>query len=287
MTMNYSMNRRRFLATSSSLAAAASLCPSAALGSDEPAEDDYYGGFPMGIQSYSLRNFNIHDAIRHTAGLGLKYMELYENHLALNADDETIDALKETMADAGITMNAHGVTNFSSDHDANRRIFDFARRVGICNISANPQLDSFDSLDRLVEEFDIRIAIHNHGPGALFDKLESVLTAIADHDERIGACIDTGHVLRSDEDPIEWVRELQGRTYGMHIKDVAERQRRTHCVVIGTGHLDVEDLFTTLHEVGFPSDGAMSIEYESNPQNPVDDIAQSLAVAKEVIANLE
>ena len=284
--MSYSVDRRRFLATSSTLAAAASICPSA-LGSDDDTEDDYYGGFPMGIQSYSLRNFNIHEAIRHTEGLGLKYMELYSSHLALNSDEETIDALLKTMADAGITMNAHGVNGFSSNHEANRRVFEFAHRAGICNISANPQPDSFDSLDRLVDEFDIRIAIHNHGPGALFDKLESVLTAIEDHDRRIGACIDTGHVLRSDEDPLQWIRELEGRTYGMHIKDVAARTSRTHSVVIGTGHLDVDGLFATIKEIGFPSDGAMSMEYESNPQNPVDDIAQSLAVAKEAITKLE
>src|SRR5262249_33075463 len=143
--------------------------------------------------------------------------------------------------------------------------------------------DSFDSLDKLVAEYQIRIAIHNHGPNALYDKLPSVTKAVKDRHPLIGACVDTGHVLRSNEDPVKWIVELGPRVFGTPIKDVAERQDRTHNVVIGKGHLDVVGVFKALRQVKFPADGALSIEYEDRPENPIDDVKQCLVVAQEAI----
>jgi sugar phosphate isomerase/epimerase len=181
-------------------------------------------------------------------------------------------------------MNAFGVSGFTKDHEANRKLFEFAKRAGVRNLTANPQPDSFDSLERLVDEYDVRIAIHNHGPGALYDKLDSVAKAIEGRDKRIGVCIDTGHVLRSGENPVEWAKALGPRVFAVHLKDVAEMQKRTHDVVIGTAHLDVEGLFKTLRAIKFPADGSISVEYESSPDNPIDDIKQCLVVAEKAIA---
>jgi sugar phosphate isomerase/epimerase len=154
-------------------------------------------------------------------------------------------------------------------------------------ITANPEPDSFDSLDKLVAEYDIRIAIHNHGPNALFDKLESVVSAVKGRDKRIGACVDCGHFLRSGEDPVKCVLELNERVYGVHIKDEKETNTpKSDNVVIGKGHLDVVGLFKALKQVKFPADGALSLEYEANPQNPIDDMKACLEVAKEAIAKV-
>ena len=197
-----------------------------------------------------------------------------------------IDELKTTLEKAKISINAHGVNGFGTDHKQNRNFFEFARRAGIRNLTANPQPDSFDSLEKLVAEFNVRICIHNHGPGALYDGLETVTSAVEGRHRLIGACVDTGHVLRSGEDPVKWVRELGPRVFAVHLKDVAEQKKRTHDVVIGTGHLDVVGLFTALREVRFPADGSMSMEYESNPDNPIDDIRQCLEVASRAIAQV-
>ena len=121
-------------------------------------------------------------------------------------------------------MRGHGVNPFTKDHEANRRWFEFAKKAGIKNISADPTEDAFDSLDKLVEEYQIRIAIHNHGPGARYDKVTDVLNAIKGHHPLIGACADLGHYIRSAEDPVRVINLLEGRLYGIHLKDFAEQK---------------------------------------------------------------
>jgi inosose dehydratase len=245
---------------------------------------DRFGGWPIGIQSYSLRNFDLDQAIRHMQGLGLHFVESFSKHVPLNASDEQLKEIKAKLAAAGIVMNSHGVNEFSSDHEANRKIFEFARRADLKNITANPSPDSFDSLDKLVAEFDIRICIHNHGPGSSYDKIEEVVRAVQDHDPRIGACVDTGHFIRSKEDPIDALERLGKRVFALHVKDEEKREKESHNVIIGKGFLDLVSMFKTLRKIEFPADGSISLEYEANPENPIDDIQQCLVAAEEAIA---
>src|SRR5262245_2838735 len=280
--MSGSLSRRRFLAASAVASASVTLAGAPRLFGEEK-ESDPYAGLPMGIQSYTLRNFNLTDALRHIQGLGLHFVEFFGKHFDPAASAERIAEMKSLLAKAKLKVNAHGVNGFSKDHAANRKLFQFAKAAGFRNLTADPAPDSFDSLDKLVEEFDIRIAIHNHGPGHRYDTLEHLQKAVKDHHKHIGACVDTGHVLRSAEDPVKWIAELGPRVFALHIKDVAERRDRTHDVVIGKGHLDVEGMFRALKKIGFPADGSLSIEYESNPDNPVADVAECLGVAREAI----
>jgi inosose dehydratase len=286
--MTASLSRRRFLALSSAAALGATIfdAPRILQAAGLADAKDAYGGFPMGVQSYSLRNFNTLEAVRHIEGMGLHYVEFYSKHLSLTATDEEIAETKKLLASAGITISAHGVNGFGKDHAANRTVFEFAKRAGIRNITANPTADAFDSLDKLVAEFDIRIAIHNHGPGALYDSIESVKKAVAGRHKWIGACVDTGHFIRSGEDPVKAILELNDRVFGVHVKDDTERGKGSHNVIIGTANLDLVGLFTALRKVKFPADGALSLEYEANPANPIDDMKQCLAAAREAIAKL-
>src|SRR5207247_6290409 len=93
---------------------------------------------------------------------------------------------KRKLDAAGIKLVAYGVEGFGKDTDANRKEFEFAKAMGIAVISADPTPEAFDSLDKLVDEYRINIAIHNHGPGARYDKIDSVSRAIQNHHERIG-----------------------------------------------------------------------------------------------------
>jgi sugar phosphate isomerase/epimerase len=216
----------------------------------------------------------------------LHFAEFYSKHLPLEASDEQIATTLDLLKQSDIRLVAHGVSEFTRDHAANRKIFEFARRAGIRNLTANPQRDAFDSLDQLCAEFDIRICIHNHGPGALYDKIADVATAVKDRHANIGACIDTGHFIRSAEDPVKAVHELRGRVFALHVKDEAEQRADSHNVVIGTGHLDLVGLFKALRETKFPADGAISLEYEAKPENPIEDIRECLQQAKRAIAKL-
>ena len=181
-------------------------------------------------------------------------------------------------------MSAHGVNRFGANAAANKKIFEFAKRCGIKTITADPSPESFDQLDELVEEFDIRIAIHNHGPSHRYNKVVDVLRAIEGHDDRIGACADLGHYIRSGENATEVVRLLKGRLFGVHLKDFAEMKEKTEGVILGKGHLDVEGVMDALIEVKFQIDGALSLEYEEKPDNPIDDIRQCKKIASAAIA---
>lgn len=279
--MNRTVSRRRFLATTSATLAAAFFARTARAGDAKPE-----GGLKIGIQSYSLRKFSIPEVIRHAKGLGLQQIEFSGAHLKVDGPPQQLEEVLSALRAADMQWTGYGVSRFTADHEANRKVFEFGKRAGVKILTANPEPAALDSLEKLVEEYQIRIAIHNHGPGALYDQLKDVTQAVAGRHPLLGVCVDTGHTLRSNEDPVEWLRTLGPRVYGVHLKDVAEKQDRTRNVVLGRGHLDVQGVFRTLREIQFPAFGALSIEYEANPDNPIDDIRQCLAVTEKVQAEL-
>tara|TARA_Y100000588_G_scaffold82822_1_gene87233 strand:+ start:4948 stop:5841 length:894 start_codon:yes stop_codon:yes gene_type:complete len=286
-------NRRSFLQGTLSAAAAAGatwfdvpelLAKSVKLSKARAESLRKYGGFPMGIQSYSLRAFGIdgkEGALQKIDDLGLHWVEFFGRHYPITPDKVKIAEMNAKLAKHDMSVSSHGVNGFGNNHEANEKIFQFAKLAGIPNISADPRPDSFESLDKLVEKYNVRIAIHNHGPGHRYNKIEDCLKAVKGHDKRIGFCADLGHFIRSAEDPVEVVNRLGDRLYGIHLKDFAEQKQRTKGVIIGKGHLDVVGVFKALKKVGFPADGALSLEYEENAANPIPDIKECLAIAAE------
>ena len=264
--------RRRFLAAS------AVACGSAAIARSAAARDPL--PLTLGIQLYSLRGFPVDQALDHAKALGLTQVEFYPDMFPITDDATAIAAMQKKLAERGLVISAHGVNRFTNDAAANRKLFTFAKAAGIKTIAADPDPDSFASLDELVKEFDIRVAIHNHGPTHRYNKALDVLSAVEKHDERIGACADLGHFIRSGERPTEVIRLLKGRLYGIHLKDFAEMQDKTKGVILGKGHLDVPAVMEALVAVGFPADGALSIEYEENPQDPIAELQACVAAAR-------
>jgi inosose dehydratase len=268
-------NRRQFLLASSAAIAATSLTRVASA-----AENHNY---KLGIQLYSLRGFDVDQALKHASDLGFEQVEFYGGMLATNAPLKQIKETRKKVADLGMSISAHGVNRLTKDAAANRKLFEFAKALGIPTITADPDPDSFDNLDELVKEFDIRVAIHNHGPGHRYNKAVDVLNAIEGHDERIGACADLGHYIRSGQRATEVIRLLEGRLYGIHLKDFAEMKKQTKGVILGKGHLDVEGVFLALKATDFPENGAISLEYEENPKDPIEDIRQCFAIANKAM----
>ena len=271
-----SLQSRRSFLQATSLIAAGAACgtlPGIALAA-EPV------GPRLGIQLYSLRGYTRDEALQHASDMGFEQVEFYSGMLPLNASDEEIAETKKKVADLGMSISGHGVNRFTKNAAENRSIFEFAKKLGSPCISADPDLDSFDSLNELVKEFDIRVAIHNHGPGHRYNKAIDVLRVIESRDERIGACADLGHYIRSGQNAPEVIRLLKGRLYGIHLKDFAEMKDKTRGVILGKGHLNVEEVFTELQLAGFPANGALSLEYEENEKNPLADIRECVAVAK-------
>jgi len=272
------LSRRSFLAAT---AGAVALAPLGRLASAASANN-----LNLGLQLYSLRNYKVDEALQHARDLGFKFVEFYSGMYPINSDAAAIDGMKKKLADLGLTVSAHGVNRFSKDAAANRKMFEFAKAAGIKTLNADPDPDSFASLDELVKEFDVRVAIHNHGPTHRYNKAIDVLHVVEKYDPRIGACADLGHYIRSGERPVEVIRLLKGRLYGIHLKDFAEMQDETKGVILGKGHVDVPAVMAALVAADFPADGALSIEYEENPQNPLADIKACEQAARDAIAAL-
>jgi inosose dehydratase len=278
MTPTRSLDRRTFLSAG---AAGALGLAAGALGAAE--EKAPAGGFKLGAQSYTFRHFNTEGCLKRMKGLGLRYVEFFQKHAPLTDRPERVKALLRLCKEYDVTPLAWGVQQFTKDRDANRRIFDFGKQLGVKMFSADPTPDSFDVLDKLVEEYKIAIGIHPHGPMGKglhrWYSAEVILKAVKDHNPLIGACLDTGHLIRAAQlgkklDPAEQVRKMGARNFGMHLKD-HDNKRRTD-VVYGKGVLDVPAVLRALRAVKFK--GLISIEYEAHEDNPVPDVKACVAV---------
>jgi inosose dehydratase len=275
------MTRRQSLIAAAAAAGAAWFDVPRLLADSRAQSHRTYGGFPMGIQSYSLRHFDTHDCLHKINELGLHYVEFFRNHYPPTTDTAAIRAMDEMLADHDVTMSCHGVQGFTADHAKNKEFFEFARLARVPIIAADFGPEAHESLTKLVKEYDIRLAAHNHGPGHRWDKITDLEKQIAGLDPRIGVCADLGHFIRSGEDPVKAIHTFRGRLYGIHLKDFKEPKRDAKGCVLGEGLLDVPAVFKALREVKFPADGALSVEYEEKPQDPMEDLRKCLAVASE------
>jgi sugar phosphate isomerase/epimerase len=273
------LNRRDVLAMG--LAAAGTLAlGKPTFGADTP-ESSPYGPFQMGIQSYSLRAFDFDEALARTKAYGLHYWESYSAHISPDSDAEQIERVKAHARAAGIKVTGFGVVHFGKDRDQNRKLFEFGKRLGIEYFSCDPAPESFDGLDKLVEEFGIPCGIHNHGPGHAFARIDTIAEAIKDHHPKIGCCIDTGHFLRSSEDPVRAVEVFDKRIYGVHLKDVKDAKTFT---VLGDGDLRLVELLKALAKRNYPY--GLALEYEEKPKAPDADIYACLAATRKAVAAL-
>jgi sugar phosphate isomerase/epimerase len=244
--------------------------------------------FTLGVQSYTFRNFNLEQALERTRDLGLHHIELFRAHLPPTSTPAQIRAAKSLCHRYDVVPVGYGVEAFTADDAANRRLFEFGRALEVRYLSADPSPDSFDSLDRLVREYHIAIAIHPHGPQGnslhRWYSAEVIMEAVRNHDRLIGTCLDTGHLIRAAQppfgrrlDPAAQVRVMGARNFAMHLKDHDNRTRED--VVFGRGALNVEAVLRALREVHFH--GYISIEYEANPDNPLPDLRACLDVVRD------
>jgi inosose dehydratase len=287
-----SLSRRKFL-QSTAVASAAAALPT--LGDAGERKPDPWGGFRVGLQSYSLRNFKqLDQVLPRIRDLGLHYVEFYNGHVPLNSTEAQLKAIRNLCREHSVTPIAFGVERFTKDDAHNRRIFQFARNLGVGYLTADPDPESFDSLDKLVAEFNIAIAIHGHGPvnaNALhrWYSAQRILDGVRNHDRRIGSCLDTGHLIRSARapfgeklDPPAQIRAMGMRNFGLHLKDHDNQTDRD--VPFGKGPLDVLACLRALRDVKFQ--GFISIEYEANPDNPIPDIRACLDVFRDSVRKL-
>lgn len=274
------LTRREALATVAGAATIACGGESLAQGVRVVHKTDWWP-FRVGMQSYSLRGYGLDDALEKTHKLGLEYWEAFPQHIPMVDQPARIADLLAKLKMADVRLAGWGVVPFDANEAAARKVFEFAIRMGFNIITADPDPAGLRTLDKLLQQYhkhNIRIAIHNHGPGARYDKIASVANALKGHHERIGACVDTGHYLRSGEDPVEAVRTFGHRTYEVHIKDVKDKTRFT---ILGRGDLRTVDLLRELKRLKFG--GLVALEYEEHPENPCNEIDLCLSTLKDAV----
>jgi sugar phosphate isomerase/epimerase len=257
------------------------------------AADDLGHGIGLGVQSYTFRNFDLDPALKRMQELGIKHAEFYSKHIPPDSPPEKLKEILRLCKEYDIAPVGFGVSQFTKNHDANKKLFEFGKVLGIKYLSADPTPDAFDSLDKLCDEYKIAIAIHPHGPSGKklhrWYSAEVIMKAVKDHHKLIGSCLDTGHLIRAAQlgeklDPAQQVRVMGDRNFGMHLKD--HDNKRKEDVVFGSpeGELDVAAVLKALHDVKFQ--GAVSIEYEANPKDPSPDMKKCVeyvrATAKKV-----
>lgn len=266
-----SVSRRQFLQVTAAAAVAAATPRLFAQAAADP-----YRGFRVGIQSYSLRGYGVADALKHTQTLGLKLWEAFPGHLPMSNVPAKIAEQKALLAAHGVTVTGYGVLKFDTNETQARSQFEFAKAMGIEALSADPDKDSatFDLLDKLVAEYGVAIAIHNHGPGHRYNKISDVADIVRDRHPKIGACVDTGHYLRSDEKPEEAIQRLGKRVFGVHLKDVktvtSGGKSSKQFKILGEGDLNIVGCLKALK--AFDYQYTVALEYEENPDNPLSDL---------------
>jgi len=271
-------SRRAVLGLGAAALAGLAFAPRGAAGDDAAAVAHDFGGLPMGVQSYTLRDRSFEkalDAIKDD--LKLNAVEIWNGHVTGIGPTK----IRQLLDARGIKASAYGVVNFGRNDDANRKIFELAKVLDIPHITCDPDPGSFDGLDKLTEEFDITADIHDHGPGHRWGKIDVIWAAIKDHSSRIGLCNDTGHFIRAGEDPLRACELFGDRIHAMHVKDFKKNENGNwEDCGLGDGHLKLTALMKWLLARNFRGD--LSLEYEG--KNPVKVCQDDLSRIEKAVA---
>ncbi|MGB6691696.1 MAG: sugar phosphate isomerase/epimerase, partial [Terracidiphilus sp.] len=241
----------------------------------------------LGLASYTFRNFSRAQLIAFMKQLNITGLNAKDakDHLPM-APDEEAKALADYAA-AGIHLHAAGTVYFPKDEDDDIRTkFEYAKRAGIRVIVAgDPALATLPRIEKFVREYDIRFAIHNHGPeDKVFPSPLDVLKAVKGMDPRMGCCIDVGHCVRAGTDVIHAIHAAGPRLFDMHIKDLADFTAKESQVAVGEGKMPVRGIFEALIKIKYP--GWVDLEYEIHPDDPMPGVIESFAYMRGVLAGI-
>jgi sugar phosphate isomerase/epimerase len=257
-----------------------------ALAQEHPSADEA-SPIRLGIASYTFRNFNRAQMIGFMKQLNVLALNAKDvkDHLPTDTQQET--AALADYAAAGIKLHAAGTIYFPKDEDADiRNKFEYCKRAGIGVIVAgDPAPETLPRIEKFVKEYDIRFAIHNHGPeDKLWHSPLDVLKAVRSMDPRIGCCIDVGHTARAGTDVVQAMHEAGPRLFNVHMKDLTSFQSKESQVAVGEGIMPVRRMFESLIAMRYK--GFVDLEYEIHPDDPMPGVISSFAYMRGMLAGL-
>lgn len=277
---------RRDLIRSSALIATAFAAP-ISFSSVFQARSDHASPIRLGLASYTFRNFSRAQLIDFMKQLNVFDLNAKDvkDHLPIDPEQEA--AALADYAAAGIRLHAAGAIYFDKDEDADiQSKFEYCKRAGIGVIVAgDPRPEALPRIEKFVKEYDIRVAIHNHGPeDKLWHSPVNVLNAVKNMDPRIGCCIDVGHTVRTGTDVVQAIREVGPRLFNVHMKDLTNFESKESQVAVGDGIMPVRKMFEALIAIKYP--GFVDLEYEIHPDDPMPGVIASFAYMRGVLAGM-
>ncbi|MCX8160830.1 MAG: DUF1080 domain-containing protein [Candidatus Saccharicenans sp.] len=232
--------------------------------------------FPVAMQCWTYRGYTFFEALEKTRALGIDYVQAFPGQRLSRdlpasvvfdhrMDEQYLKLVREKLNSLKMSVAAYGVVDTGRTEEDMRRVFDFARKLGIRVIVTEPKDEDYPLLERLVKEYNIRIAIHNHPEPSKYAHPAVALKSLQGLDERIGVCADTGHWMRGNLKPVECLRLLQGRLVDVHIKDRSDfGTRKAEDVAFGSGKADIRTVLAELTLQDY--DGFLTIEYENEKE---------------------
>jgi sugar phosphate isomerase/epimerase len=281
------ISRRHFVRSSAFAAAAfASAQNVFALPQEQPSTDEA-SPIRLGLASYTFRNFSRAQMIGFMKQLNVLELNAKDVKDHLPADPQQEATALANYAASGVRLHAAGTIYFPKDEDADiRDKFEYCKRAGIAVIVAgDPALETLPRIEKFVKEYDIRIAIHNHGPeDKLWHSPLDVLKVVKGMDPRIGCCIDVGHTVRAGTDVVQAIHEAGKRLHNVHMKDLADFRAKDSQVAVGDGLLPVRKMFEAL--IAMKYKGFVDLEYEIHSDDPMPGVISSFAYMRGMLAGL-
>jgi sugar phosphate isomerase/epimerase len=286
--MKRKVSRREFARSGTLVAAALTASSEVRALASEWSSAEKASRINLGLASYTFRNFSRTQLIGFMKQLNVSDLNAKDvkDHLPMDPQEEA--AALADYAAAGIRLHAAGAIYFPKGDDADiRGKFEYCKRAGIGVIVAgDPSVETLPRIERFVKEYDIRIAIHNHGPeDKSWPSPLDVLKAVKGSDARIGCCIDVGHTVRAGTDVVQAIREAGPRLFNVHMKDLTSFQNKESQVAVGDGIMPVRNMFEALTAINYR--GFVDLEYEIHPDDPMPGVISSFAYMRGVLAGMQ
>jgi sugar phosphate isomerase/epimerase len=244
-------------------------------------------GWRVGVQLYTYRHVGLYEALDSIAALGVRHIEpcfflgLDKARPKLKSNEDLPDdvrrELKAKLDERGMALSSF-YANLGADAGRDKKIFEFCKAMGTGTIVAEPPAEAFDRIEKLAEDFAVNVTIHNHpeSPKQKYWNADHVLAVCKGRGKRIGACCDTGHWVRSGLDPVECLKQLEGRILSIHLKDAAEKGKRgSRDVPLGEGQANYAAVLQELKRQGYK--GPMVVEYEHQSPALQEEVAKCVA----------
>lgn len=244
-----------------------------------PARND----LPVGIADFTFLNFDIPTSIKMMERLDIHSMSLKNFHLPYNSAKEKINEVVKEYHDGGISIYGVGVIYMKNKEEVDQA-FEYAKNVGVSIIIGVPEHDQIDYVEQKVKSYNIKLAIHNHGPeDKMYPNPQIAYDLVKNKDPRMGLCLDIGHAQRAGVDPDKAVLKYNKRIFDLHIKDVTKAEQDGKAIEAGRGIINFPALVRALRKIKYP--GHCSIEFEKDMKDPLPGIAESVGYFKGVKAS--